>query len=80
MLDYIIFHHDVNGDAIVAGEYLESGKDSAGEYKIFLAETEAGEHCRIRVNVHYRRHLLQMGPECRVLGITVLSDPRSASA
>ena len=79
VLDYVISHYDINGDAIVAGEHLESGNDSAGEYKTFLVATESGEHSRIRVNVRYRRHLLQIGPECRVLDIAALSDQRTAS-
>ncbi len=73
-LDHVMEHYDIQGAPILDGEYLESGRDEAGEYVLFRVTTGAEEEHILRVIVRYRRRLSQIGPECRVLGIEVVHD------
>ena len=62
------------------GRIRRAGETGQGEYKIFSVVTESGKRCLIRGDVEYRRYLLQIGPECRVLGIAARSDGQTAWA
>ena len=74
-LEHVMKRYTVEGQAITAGEYLNSGADKEGGYIRFSVTLADGSTCLIRTDVKWRQTLTQIGPQCRVKGIRVEKKP-----
>ena len=73
MSEYIKENYKPDGQEIISVEFLHGGQDAEGGYKIYRVSTESGSVHYIRLNVVYHRHLTQIGPDFKILGITEFS-------